>query len=70
MQALVNAGGKGTRMGGCGIEKPMQMIGDRPTVCRVIDALMASKHIDRVLVSVSDTPWRRRPSSRAGASRR
>ena len=49
MQALVNAGGKGTRMGRCGIEKPMQMIGDRPTVCRVIDALMASKHIDRVL---------------------
>lgn len=54
MQALVNAGGKGTRMGRCGIEKPMQMIGDRPTVCRVIDVLSASKHIDRVLVSVSD----------------
>lgn len=53
MQALVNAGGKGTRMGRCGIEKPMQMVGDKPTVCRVIDALSASKHIDRVLVSVS-----------------
>ncbi|MDO5853302.1 MAG: NTP transferase domain-containing protein [Thermoplasmata archaeon] len=54
MQALVNAGGKGTRMGKCGIEKPMQMVGDRPTIQRVIDALSASKHIDRVYVSVSD----------------
>ena len=26
MQALVNAGGKGSRMGKCGIEKPMQMV--------------------------------------------
>lgn len=54
MQALVNAGGKGTRMGRCGIEKPMQMVGDRPTVHRVVDALSASRHIDEVLVSVSD----------------
>ena len=41
-------------MGRCGIEKPMQMIGDRPTVRRVLDALTASGNIDRVLVSVSD----------------
>ena len=54
MQALINAGGKGTRMGQCGIEKPMLMVGNAPTVKRVLDALQASKHIDRVLVSVSD----------------
>lgn len=54
MQALINAGGKGTRMGQCGIEKPMHMIGDRPTVQRVIDALSASHYIDRIFVSVSD----------------
>ncbi len=54
MEALINAGGKGTRMGRCGIEKPMQMVGDKTTIQRVIDAISASSHIDRVLVSVSD----------------
>lgn len=54
MQALVNAGGKGSRMGRCGIEKPMQTVGGEHTVKRVVDALTASSHIDRVLVSVSD----------------
>ena len=54
MQALVNAGGNGTRMGRCGVEKPMHMVGDKHTVERVIDALSGSSHIDRVLVSVSD----------------
>ena len=54
MQALVNAGGKGTRMGKCGVEKPMHLVGDKLTVERVIDALSGSSHIDRVLVSVSD----------------
>lgn len=54
MQALINAGGKGSRMGKCGIEKPMQMVGDKHTVQRVVDALSASSHIDRLLVSVSD----------------
>ena len=54
MQALVNAGGKGTRMGKCGVEKPMHLVGDKHTVERVIDALSGSFHIDRVLVSVSD----------------
>ena len=53
MQALVNAGGKGTRMGKCGVEKPMHLVGDKHTVERVIDALSGSSHIDRVLVSVS-----------------
>ncbi|MDR1404123.1 MAG: NTP transferase domain-containing protein [Candidatus Methanoplasma sp.] len=54
MQALINAGGKGTRMGACGIEKPMQIIGGRPIVGRVVDALMGSENTDRILVSVSD----------------
>jgi len=54
MEALINAGGKGTRMGACGIEKPMQIIGGKPVVKRVVDALLKSKSIDRVVVSVSD----------------
>ncbi len=54
MQALINAGGKGTRMGKCGVEKPMHMVGDKPVVERVVDALKQSTHIDRILVSVSD----------------
>ncbi|MBR2254251.1 MAG: NTP transferase domain-containing protein [Candidatus Methanomethylophilaceae archaeon] len=41
-------------MGRCGIEKPMQLIGDVPTVQRVVDALSGSTNIDRILVSVSD----------------
>ena len=54
MEALVHAGGKGTRMGRCGIEKPMMKVGEKCTVERVIDALKDSKYIDRILVSVSD----------------
>ncbi len=54
MEALVHAGGKGTRMGKCGIEKPMMKVGDKCTVERVIDALKGSKNIVRILVSVSD----------------
>lgn len=54
MEALVHAGGKGTRMGRCGIEKPMMCIGDKRTIERVIDALSGSNKIHRILVSVSD----------------
>jgi adenosylcobinamide-phosphate guanylyltransferase len=54
MEALINAGGKGSRMGRCGVEKPMMMVGDKCTIQRVLDALQASCHIERVLVSVSD----------------
>ena len=54
MEALVHAGGKGTRMGSYGIEKPMMKIGDKCAVERVVEALSASENIDRVLVSVSD----------------
>jgi adenosylcobinamide-phosphate guanylyltransferase len=57
MEALVMAGGKGTRMGRNGVEKPMTMIGSKHTVGRVVDALLESKYVDRVLVSVSsNTP--------------
>ena len=41
-------------MGKCGVEKPMQVIGDKPTVQRVVEAISASPKIDRLLVSVSD----------------
>lgn len=54
MEALINAGGKGTRMGDCGIEKPMQVIGGEPVVMRVVNAMRSAKSIDRVLVSVSE----------------
>ena len=57
MEALVMAGGKGSRMGYCGVEKPMIEVGGVFTVKRVIDALSASKNIDKILVSVSpNTP--------------
>ena len=57
MEALIMAGGKGTRMGFCGVEKPMIEVGGVYTVERVINALKDSKHIDRILVSVSpNTP--------------
>ncbi len=54
MEALIHAGGKGTRMGQSGVEKPLTMFGDKCAVERVVDALKGSKHIDRILVSVSD----------------
>ena len=54
MEALINAGGKGTRMGDCGIEKPMQVIGGEPVVMRVVNSMRNARGIDRVLVSVSD----------------
>lgn len=54
MEALVHAGGKGTRMGRCGVEKPMMKVGDKCTVERVIDALNGARNVDRILVSVSD----------------
>jgi len=57
MEALVMAGGKGSRMGYCGVEKPMIEVGGVFTVKRVIDALNDSKNIDKILVSVSpNTP--------------
>ena len=57
VDALVMAGGKGSRMGFDTIEKPMQMIGGKHTVERVVEAMQHSKFVDRILVSVSsNTP--------------
>lgn len=51
--ALVMAGGRGTRMGPCGTEKPMQKVGGVPTVDRVISAISESGATDGLLVTVS-----------------
>lgn len=57
MEALINAGGKGSRMGACGIEKPMQIIGGVPAIRHVVDAMRAAKHIHRIIVSVSHNTY-------------
>lgn len=55
--ALINAGGKGTRMLNNGIEKPMLTVGGKPTILHVISAMEASKNISSILISVSsNTP--------------
>lgn len=53
MKALVNAGGKGTRMSCQGVEKPMLDIGGEPVIARVVEAMEASSNVDEVVVSVS-----------------
>lgn len=53
MQALVNAGGKGTRLNQQGVEKPMLEMGGVPVIQRVIDALLLSDCVHEVVVSVS-----------------
>ncbi len=52
-EALITAGGKGTRMLNNGIEKPMLAVCGKPAVMHVVSALENSKHISSVLVSVS-----------------
>ena len=57
VDALIMAGGKGSRMGPDTIEKPMQMIGGKHVVERVVEAVRNSKFVSKVLVSVSsNTP--------------
>lgn len=57
VDALIMAGGKGTRMGPGTIEKPMQMIGGKHVVERVIEAIQHCQYVSKVLVSVSsNTP--------------
>lgn len=51
--ALVMAGGLGTRMCSNTTEKPMLTVGGEYTVMHVIDALKKSKYVSRILVSVS-----------------
>ena len=51
------AGGKGTRMGSNAIEKPMQIVGGKPVVMRVVEAMQGCRNVDNILVSVSsNTP--------------
>jgi adenosylcobinamide-phosphate guanylyltransferase len=54
--ALVMAGGKGTRMH-LDSEKPMIKVNNKPMVHYVIEALLESKYVDKILVAVSpNTP--------------
>ncbi len=52
MTALVMAGGKATRMGS-EVEKPLLEIDGVPMIQLIIDALRASKSVDRIIVAVS-----------------
>ena len=57
MDALIMAGGKGSRMCSNKIEKPMLMVGGKHIIERVVDAVSGAKGISRVVVSVSsNTP--------------
>ncbi len=62
MTALVMAGGKATRMGS-EVEKPLLEIDGVPMIQLVIDALRASKSVDRIIVAVS--PWNMRVAGKA-----
>lgn len=53
MEALINAGGKGTRLGHTSVEKPLQPVGGIPVIQHVIDAMQGASGIDSILVSVS-----------------
>ena len=50
--ALIMAGGKGTRMD-LNCEKPMIEIDSKPMIQHVIEALLNSKYIDKILVTIS-----------------
>ncbi len=57
VDALIMAGGKGSRMGPDTIEKPMQVIGGKHVIERVVEAVQKSEFVNKVLVSVSsNTP--------------
>jgi adenosylcobinamide-phosphate guanylyltransferase len=51
--ALIMAGGKGTRMALSG-EKPLLLVGGKPVIEHVINALSAAKKVDSIVVAVSD----------------
>lgn len=54
--ALIMAGGKGTRLK-LDYEKPMVKVNTKPMISYVIEALMGSTYIDKILVAVSpNTP--------------
>lgn len=50
--ALIMAGGKGTRMD-LDCEKPMIEVDSKPMIQHVIEALLNSKYIDKILVTIS-----------------
>ena len=60
IDALVTAGGKGTRMKGVEGEKPLLPVLGRPMVDRVLDALRSSASVGTVYASVSDNAPRTR----------
>src|SRR3990170_501660 len=51
--AVVMAGGKGTRMV-LSEEKPIQQVGGKPIIERVIASLQAAKKVDSIVVAVTD----------------
>lgn len=51
--ALIMAGGKGTRLD-LDCEKPMVKVNEKPMISYVVDALMNSRYVDKVLVAVSE----------------
>jgi len=54
--ALIMAGGKGTRMD-LDCEKPMVHVNGKPMVNYVVEALLESRYVDKILVAVSkNTP--------------
>jgi adenosylcobinamide-phosphate guanylyltransferase len=60
IEALVTAGGKGTRMRDVEGEKPLLPVLGRPMVDRVLDALRSSSSIGSIYASVSDNAPRTR----------
>lgn len=54
VDALIMAGGKGSRMGSNSIEKPMQSVGGKPVVLRVVEAMESCENVGHILVSVSN----------------
>lgn len=60
VDALITAGGKGTRIRELGAEKPMIPVLGRPLIDYVLDAVRGSRSVGEVYVSVSDnTPMTR-----------
>ena len=54
--ALIMAGGKGTRLD-LDYEKPMVKVNEKPMISYVIEALMESQYINKILVAISpNTP--------------
>jgi len=52
LTAIVMAGGKGKRLK-LGVEKPLLLIGGRPMIQRVLEALSASPSVGEIVVTVS-----------------